>query len=162
MLRRADTQNSQSAAHQRHNDRVDPNRAGSKYQHGIATGNVGSFDCVQRSRQRAPAAHKQFRLGIKTNTACAGLQVNLLGPTTAQSILQPVRNAIDLSLRTSGCRFGYEAVPTGIAGAVHIEKCDAIAFAKLLAFDVEQLSTNLTQTADRNVTGNEGVGNAFE
>src|ERR1041385_6915038 len=162
MLRRADTQNSQSAAHQRQNDRVDSHWPRPEHQNRVANGNVGSFDCVQPSRQRAPAAHKQFRLGIKTNTACAGLQVNLLGPTTAQSILQPVRNAIDLSLRTSGCRFGYEAVPTGIAGAVHIEKRDAIAFAKLLAFDVEQLSTNLAQTADRNVAGNQRIRNAFE
>jgi len=45
---------------------------------------------------------------------------------------------------------------------MHIEKGDAIAFAKRAAFDIEEMTANLAQVANRNVSGNQRVGNALQ
>ncbi len=45
---------------------------------------------------------------------------------------------------------------------MHIEKGDAIAFAKFAALDIEEATANLTETTHRNVTGNQRVGNTFQ
>ena len=45
---------------------------------------------------------------------------------------------------------------------MHIEKGDAIAFAKFAAFDIEEMTANLAQVANRNVSGNQWVGNALQ
>ena len=45
---------------------------------------------------------------------------------------------------------------------MHIEKGDAIAFAKRAAFGIEEATANLNQTTNRNVSGNQWVGNALQ
>ena len=45
---------------------------------------------------------------------------------------------------------------------MHIEKSDAIAFAKFAAFDIEQVTANLAQAANRHMTRNQRVGNALQ
>ena len=45
---------------------------------------------------------------------------------------------------------------------MHIEKGDAIAFAKFAAFDIEEATANLAQVTNRHVTGNQRVGNALQ
>jgi len=76
------------------------------------------------------------------------------GPAAAESIIETIRDAVDLALRAAGARFGDEAVPTRIARAMNVEECDAITFIESFAFDVEQLAANLLQPADRDVSWN--------
>jgi len=45
---------------------------------------------------------------------------------------------------------------------MHIEKSNAIAFTKLAAFDIKEPTANFNETTDRNVTGNQRVGNTFQ
>jgi len=45
---------------------------------------------------------------------------------------------------------------------MHIEKGDAIAFAKRAAFGIEEVTANLAQAANRHMTRNQWVGNAFQ
>ena len=45
---------------------------------------------------------------------------------------------------------------------MHIEKRRAITFAKLPVFDIAQRAANLAQTADRNVTGHQRIGNTLQ
>src|SRR5689334_23579128 len=144
MIGRADAQYFHRATHQRQDDRVDTNWSGTKHQDGVANGNVATLNCMERGRQRASAGHKQFRLSIHSNTARARLQINLFGPTAAQPVIQSVSDAVDFSLRASRRGFRHQAIPTGVARSMHIEKRYTIALAKLIAFNVEQLPANFT------------------
>ena len=103
---------------------------------------------MQRGRQGAATGHERFRLSVEANAARAGLEIDLLGPTAAQPIVHSVSDAVDFSLWTAGRGFGNQAIPAGVAGAMHVEKGYAIAFAERLAFNVQQFAANLVQTAD--------------
>lgn len=129
---------------------------------GVANRNVSALDCVQRGWQSAATRHKRFMSSIELDAARARLQINLFSPAAAQSVIEPVRDAINFALRTARRGFGDQTEPAGVARSMHIEKGDAIAFTKLLAFDVEQRPANLAQAADRDMTGNEWIGNALQ
>ena len=45
---------------------------------------------------------------------------------------------------------------------MHVEKGDALAFAKFPAFNIVAFASNLAQAADGNVAGNQWIGNALQ
>src|SRR5205807_6174357 len=77
-------------------------------------------------------------------------------------VIESVGDSVNLSLRTTSGGFRHETIPTGVARAMHIEKGDAIAFAKFAAFDIEEVTANLAQVANRHVARNQWVGNALQ
>ncbi len=74
--------------------------------------------------------------------------VDMSGPSAAESIIKTVSDAVNLSLRAACAGFGDEAIPARITCAMNVEKRDAIAFVESLAFNVEQLTANLLQASD--------------
>ena len=160
--RRPDAKHLQRAAHQRQNDRVDADWAGAQHEHGISHRNLAALHRVQGRRQRAAAGHECLRVSVEADAARAWLQINLFGPTTAESIIESVRDPINFAVWTARRGFRDQTVPASVAGAVHVEKRHAIAFAKLSAFDVAQRAANLVQAADRDVTGNQRIGNTLQ
>ena len=92
---------------------------------------------MQRRRQSATAGHESFRIGIETNAAGAGLQINLFSPTAAQAIVETIRDAIDLPLRAARGGFRDQTVPARVARAMHVEKRYAGAFAKGPTFNIK-------------------------
>src|ERR1051326_1460578 len=159
MIRRADTEHPQRSTHQRQNDRVDAHWTGTQNQYFIANRNLSAFHCMKRGWQGATSRHKSFGIRVQTKAASAGLQINLLGPAAAQSIIQSIGNAINFSLRAARRGFRYQTVPTGVAGSMNVEKRDPIAFVKRVAISVEHRAANPAQTADRNMSGHQRVGN---
>src|SRR5205807_4984987 len=130
LIGRADGKHSQRATYQRENDRVNADWAGAQHEHGVTNRNFTAFDCMQRGGQGATANHESFGVRVETDAARAWLEINLFGPTAAQPIIEPIGDAVNFSLRTTSCGFRHETIPTGVARAMHIEKGDAIAFAK--------------------------------
>jgi hypothetical protein len=51
-------------------------------------------------------------------------------------------------MRTTRGRFGNQAIPAGVAGAMNVKKGDAITLAKGAAVNVEDLPANLVEPAD--------------
>src|SRR5437588_9804513 len=109
---------------------------------------------MQRGGQGATSSHESFGVRVETDAARAWLEINLFGPTAAQSVIESVGDSVNLSLRATSCGFRHQTIPTGVARAMHIEKGDAIAFAKRATVYIEHCATNLTEMTDRNVTGN--------
>src|SRR5947209_20367817 len=106
---------------------------------------------MQRGGQSATANHESFGVRVETDAARAWLEINLFGPSAAQSIFESVGDSVNFSLRTTSCGFRHETIPTGVARAMHIEKGNAVAFAKFAAFDIEHCATNLTRSEERRV-----------
>jgi hypothetical protein len=73
---------------------------------------------------------------------CSRFYIDLLGPTTAETIIKSIGNPIDFPLRAARSSFGDQTVPAGIAGAVYVEKGYTISFTEELTFHVAQLSPN--------------------
>src|SRR5438874_1516827 len=90
------------------------------------------------------------------------LQINLFRPTAAQSIVETIRDAINLPLRAARCGFRHQAVPARVARAMHVEKRDAISLTKWLTVDVEQRATNFAQASDRYVSRHKRIRNSRE
>src|SRR5436190_20665199 len=112
---------------------------------------------MQGRRQCAPARHESFSVSSEANDPRVGFQVNLVGPAATKSVIQAVRDAINLSLWTSRCRLCNQAIPTGITGSMHIEKCDPVSFAKGTALEVEHLTAYLSERAGGNMAGNQWI-----
>ena len=87
--------------------------------------------------------HKILGRGVKPDATCARFNVDVSGPTAAESVIKTVSDAINLSLRAAGAGLCHETVPTGITRAMYVEKCDSFAFAEPLAFNVKQLASYL-------------------
>src|SRR5207248_11043646 len=118
-------------------------------QRSVANCDITTFDCVQRRRQSATAGHESFRIGIETNAMRPRLQINLFRPTAAQSIVETIRDAINLPLRAARCGLRHQAVPARVARAMHVEKRDAISLTKFSAMNVAHTSANFAQASDR-------------
>src|SRR5215213_1813583 len=161
-LRRTDAQHTQRSTHQSQHDRIDTNRSGAEHQHRVADLYVTTLDGMKRSRQSATTRHKRLRFCVEPDATGAGLDVDVSGPSAAESIVKTIGDAVNLPVRASCSGFSDEAVPTRIARAMNIEKRDALAFVESLAFDVEQLAADLLQTSDRDVPGNKRIRHTCE
>src|SRR5215813_1741890 len=102
---------------------------------------------MQGRRQGTASRHKSLRISLQRNAQRAWFQINLIGPTAAKSIVQSIRDAVDLALRTTGRRFRHQTIPAGVAGAMHVEKGYAVAFAQFTAVNIAQPAANLAQPA---------------
>src|SRR6184192_2288905 len=98
---RTETKHSQRATHQRQNDRVNADWAGAQYEHGVANRNLTAFDCMQRGGQSATSSHESFGIRVETDAARAWLEINLFGPTAAQSIIEAISDPVNFSVRTT-------------------------------------------------------------
>src|ERR1051325_3746115 len=117
---------------------------------------------MQGCRLRTAAGHESFDVSFKTDAARVRLQINLLRPASAQSIIESVSDSINFSLRATRRRFRDQAEPTRIASSMHVEKRDAITLAKRAAFNVEKTSANLAQTSNGNMPRNEWIRNTLQ
>ena len=79
------------------------------------------------------------------------------GPSAAESVVETVRDAVNLSLRASCAGFGDQAVPTSVTRAMNVEKRNAFTFVEPPSFDVEQLAADLLQTSDGDVSRNQWI-----
>ena len=102
---------------------------------------------MERGRQRTPAGH--VRLAghpIESDAPHARLDVDVLRPAAGQTVVQPVGDAVHLPLRASGRRLRDQAVPTLVAGAMHVEKSDPVALGEWSSVDVEQVASNAVRS----------------
>ena len=91
---------------------------------------------------------KRFRLRIEPDATRSRFDVDVRGPSAAESIIKTVSDAVNFSLRAACSGFCDEAIPARITRAMNVEKRDAVAFAESFAFDVEQFAADLLQTSD--------------
>ena len=69
-------------------------------------------------------------------------------------VIEAVSNPVNFALWAASAGFGDETIPTRITCSMNVEERNAIAFVESSAFDIEQLTANLLQTSDRDVSGN--------
>src|SRR6185369_9320929 len=112
-LRCTDAKHAQRSTHQCQHDRIDPNRTRSEHEYRVADFYVSTLHCVQRRRQRATTGHKRLRCCVEPDTAGAGFEIDVSGPTAAEPVIETVSDAVNFSLRATCSGFGDEAIPAG-------------------------------------------------
>ena len=98
-------------------------------------------------------------LGRKLDQLHAGLHPDRFGPSAEQSVVRAVGDAVHLARRTARRLPRDETVIAVVAGLVHVEEGDDVAFANGVAVDVAQLAARRFDDADGHVAGDDRIGN---
>ena len=99
---------------------------------------------------------------MQPNASHTGLEVNVLRPTTCETVCDSIGYPIDTAVRTSRRGPRNKTIPTRMACAVDIEESDAIAFGERTTLDVVHSTANPLQSSDTDMTGNDRVGDAAQ
>src|SRR5262245_57557655 len=114
--------------------------------------------------ESAPAADEG--LGIvcigKPDHLDARLHPHRAGPTAEEAVVGTVGDAVDLPVRAARRLLGDETVPATVAGLVDIEKGDHVTFLERGAFDVGDWPAHFGDSPDRDMSRNQGIGDATQ